>query len=185
MTPTIVRFDPHKHSFAGFRTGVSGVDEFFNPGSDFSCNTMLTKRMGDILAAVDDDGNVAGCVAYTPRSAPDKIARRIAPALWSSKRQKPLDGGILDRDRDLVIPAYRIVILAVHRLRQGEGVGTALLRHVLSSVTAPIYYLHPDQQAIPFYQKFGFAQVSFGSATIMYKVEGAPSGKVAPSQFGE
>lgn len=170
MPPKIVRFNPRAHSFIDFRTGAEEVDEFFRARSDFNYRVMREKRLGDIYVAADGDA-VVGCVAYLPRSAPVKIAELVAPALWGSRRRKPLDGGALDRGRELVIPAVRIVVLGVDRRRQGNGVGTALLRHVFSAVTAPFYYLHPVLEAVPFYEKHGFVQASAEFATIMFKVD--------------
>ena len=137
------------------------------------------KRTGDILVIAGDDGLVVGCVAYTPRSAPEKIMRRLAPALWQSKRRKPLDRGNLDGERALNIPAVRIVILGVRRRNQREGLGSALLRHVFSAVIAPFYYLHPFPPAVPFYKKFGFTELTNDprakvGATIMYKADNFP-----------
>ena len=178
-TPTVVRFDSKAHSFAGFQTGVSDVDDFFHPRSG-SVREMLEKRTGDICV-VAEDGLVVGCVAYTPRSVPDKIIQRLGPVLWQSKRHKPLDRGNFDNERDLVIPAVRIVILGVRRGSQGKGVGSALLRHVFSAVTAPFYYLHPFPPAIPFYEKFGFKRYDAESrpqdgnasvtASVMFKMD--------------
>ena len=144
---------------------------------------MLKKRMGDICVIAEGD-LVVGCVAYTPRSVPDKIIQRLGPVLWQSKRSKPLDRGNFDNEQDLVIPAVRIVILGVRQKSQGEGVGSALLHHVFSAVTAPFYYLHPFEPAIPFYEKYGFKMLDVeprqesgdvSSATpVMYKVDGFP-----------
>lgn len=176
--PTIVRFDPLAHSFAGFRTGLAEVDEFFHPRSD-GIHRMREKRMGDIYVAVAADGMVVGCVAYTPRSAPNAVVRRLGRRLWGPRRQsKPMDRGNLDGESDLIIPAVRIVILGVRRESQRKGVGAALLCHVFSAVTAPFYYLHPLPQAVPFYQKFGFdkfvADQPHETRVVMFKVDGFP-----------
>ena len=174
----IVRFDPRAHSFAGFRTGISEVDEFFHPRSG-AIHDMRAKRMCGVFVAADEDGKVVGCVAYTPRSAPEKVIRRFGSALWKSRQRKPLDRGNLDGERDLVVPAVRIVILGVGMDSQNKGVGSGLLGHVLAAVTAPFYYLHPLASAVSFYEKFGFRELTVDpkaktDTTIMYKVDDFP-----------
>ena len=172
MAAQIVPFDPETHDLSQFRTGEREVDSFFDPEADFNLRDFWELQLGDVAVAVDG-GDIAGCIAYLPRTVPYLLVKAVLPLAWTDRSEKPAE-------RDGEISAVRIAILGVLPNCRRRGVGGELLRYALSRVTAPICYLYPVADAISFYRKAGFSLVDAGDQTFMFKP--APF-RAFPSRF--
>lgn len=171
MTPTtpaaltIARFDPALHDLASFRCGVAEVDSFFRPHRDeHNFRFVWEQRVGDMFVALAD-GRLVGVVAYAASSlsrAADVLVVDEFRKAGRKGRRKPLEQGR--------IPAVRIIILGVRRDSQRMGVGSALIRHALDAVTAPVYYLVPQRNSEAFYEKAGFVEKSAGIQKLMMRI---------------
>ena len=165
MTPEITRFNPRLHDLAAFSCEVAEVDSFFNSRpNEHNFRFVWEQRVGDIFVALES-GDLVGVIAYAAGHVPPEIAGVVASDLRNSGRkgrQKPREMG--------KIPAVRIIILAVSRPRQKQGIGTALLNHALSAITAPVYYLIPQRGSERFYENSGFVRKSAGVREIMVRI---------------
>ena len=165
MTPTIARFDPAAHDLASFRCGVADVDSFFTPRpKEYNFRHTWEQRIGDMCVALDD-GQIVGAIAYTASSVPPKATSTVADDFRNSGRKgasKPLELAL--------IPAVRIIILGVRPARQRRGIGSALVRHALAAVTAPVYYLRPQHGSEGFYANLGFVEKFAGSQKLMVHI---------------
>lgn len=153
MTPTIARFDPASHDLATFSCGVEEVDSFFNARRDaHNFRLVWEQRIGDIFVALDG-GEIVGVIAYAASKIPPEALETVVDdfRLAGRKgRRKPLEQG--------EIPAYRVIVLGVLPRCQRRGVGSALVRHALAAVTAPVYYLFPQRGSEEFYENLGFVE---------------------------
>ena len=141
------------------------MDEFFSTRRNgHNIRFIWEQRVGDIFVALKD-GELAGFIACAAGHVSKDIAKVVEDDFRQSKRkgrQSPIDKG--------QIPAVRIVTLAVAFSHQKQGIGSALLEHALSAITAPIYYLFPERDAEKFYEKRGFSLKSTMAMDFMVKI---------------
>jgi predicted N-acetyltransferase YhbS len=107
-----------------------------------------------------DDGDPVGAALWDPpghsvpfRDALVGFSRLLVAMRFSGFRR----GAILETAFNKARPAEKVWYLAqLGAATPGQGVGSALLKHRLASITGPAYLESSNVRNVPLYQRFGF-----------------------------
>lgn len=129
---------------AGFRSGNADLDRFF---LRYAGQNQFRHHIGTTYIAVDETGFIAGFATVT--------SSEVAPAVLSRTERKRLPR--------YPVPVLRLARLAVDERCKGHGVGTLLLRSVITlarqmatDIGCAGVVVDAKAEAIAFYEKLGF-----------------------------
>lgn len=153
MPVTIRRLEPSDDR-SQFRSGSIELDRFF---SRFAGQNQFRHHIGVTYVAVDERGAIAGFATVS--------ASELVAASLSERQRKRLPA--------YPLPVLRLARLAVDQSRQGQGIGSALLRAVFvlaHRMAADLGCLgvvvDAKPEAAAFYERLGFIRLAVESGEL-------------------